>query len=488
MSSHREAPELIKDPVADNTDVYVFVSPDQPDTVTLISNYIPFQYPPGGPNFYEFGEDVLYEIHIDNNGDAKPDITYQFRFNTTLHNTKTFLYNTGPITSLDDSNWNRRQFYSVTRVDANGDSKVLAEGLSSPPCNIGPLSTPNYASLASAAVHNLASGEKVFAGQRAEGFYIDIGGVFDLLDLRPFQNLHLIPKPAMPGVDGLQGFNVNTIAIQVPKTALTGDGSNPTDAMSAKSVIGVFASASRQRARIYENGNAKIVNSGPFVQVSRLANPLFNEALIPMAQKDLWNSSQPSGDSEFASHVEHPEVAALLPVLYPGVFPNLAKLKAARKDLVAILLTGIPPGIVPGFQNYTGKTMADLMRLNMAIPPTRNPNVLGLIGGDPAGFPNGRRVEDDVFTIELRSIAGVTYALVDKSYTPDAAAGKVTNGVTNTNQPYMGVFPYLGLPNSGFQTTPPESPVVPGGMPETGEGGMSRVTDAGMAATGRPLW
>src|SRR5215470_8671954 len=152
MSSHREAPEISKDPVADSTDVYAFVSPDKPGTVTLITNYVPLEGPAGGPNFYEFGDDVLYEIHVDNDGDARPDVTYRFQFTTRPRNPDTFLYNTGPITSLDSPNWNRRQFFTVTRV-AGGRETVLAAGLACPPCNIGPRSTPGYAQLAAAAVH-----------------------------------------------------------------------------------------------------------------------------------------------------------------------------------------------------------------------------------------------------------------------------------------------------------------------------------------------
>src|ERR1700736_6266523 len=198
MSSHREAPEISKDPVADSTDVYAFVSPDKPDKVTLIANYIPLESPAGGPNFYEFGDDVLYQIHIDNNGDADDDIIYRFRFQTELRNPNTFLYNTGRINSLDDPNWNKRQFYSVTRVDDDGERTELAKDLASPPCNIGPFSTPNYAALAQAAVHPLPTGQTVFAGQRAEGFYVDLGSVFDELDLRPFQNLHVFLMARAP--------------------------------------------------------------------------------------------------------------------------------------------------------------------------------------------------------------------------------------------------------------------------------------------------
>jgi hypothetical protein len=199
MSSHREAPEISQDPVADSTDLYAFVSTDQPDTVTLIANYIPLQAPDGGPNFYEFGDDVLYEINIDNDGDAHADITFQFRFTSVLNNPNTFLYNTGPIESLDSPNWNRRQFYSVTVVD-HGSPHQIATGLPCPPCRIGPLSTHTYADLADAAVNDLPGGIKVFAGQRAEGFYVDLGAIFDLGDLRPFEQLHNTFGLNLPGL------------------------------------------------------------------------------------------------------------------------------------------------------------------------------------------------------------------------------------------------------------------------------------------------
>lgn len=466
MSSHREAPAISKDQVADNTDVYVFVSPDRPDTVTLIANYIPFEEPAGGPNFYEFGDDVLYEIHIDNDGDGVDEITYQFNFQTKVRNPNTFLYNTGPITKIDSPTWNRPQFYSVTKIDKSGKSTTLGSDLASPPCNVGIRSTPNYPALAQAAIHTLSSGETVFAGQRTEGFYVDLGSIFDLLALRPFQNLHLIPTPAAPGVNGTTGLNVHSIAIQVPKTLLTSDGSNPTDPKDPRSVIGVYASASRQKGRMLD-GQGNTVETGPFVQVSRLANPLFNELLISMGKKDFWNSQDPKDDAQFVKFVEHPEVSILLPALYPGVFPHLAALNAsnaARADLVAIFLTGIPAGIIPGFQNSTGTTQADLQRLNMAIPPAKKPNLLGILGGDLAGFPNGRRVFDDVVTVELRALAGLTIPLVNPKFTPDAAAAKVTDGLgpESLGVPYLNKFPYLGIPNSGYNVPP-----APGAISKT---------------------
>ena len=451
MSSHREAPEIAKDPVADNTDTYAFVSPDRPDTVTLITNYVPLQGPAGGPNFYEFGDDVLYQIHVDNDGDALADVTFQFRFTTRLRNPDSFLYNTGQITSLDSPNWNRRQFFSVSKV-SGGRTTVLAENLTSPPCNIGPRSTPGYARLAQAAVHSLGGSVKVFAGQRDEGFYVDLGSIFDLADLRPFENLHVIPTPAAPGVDATGAVNVHTIAIQVPKRQLTRDGSDPTSVADARSVIGVWGSASRRKVRILDDGDDQDVLSGPWVQVSRLGNPLFNEVIVPMGRKDGWNALPPSQDRRFIQFVQHPELARLLPKLYPNVFPNLAGLTAARADLVAILLTGLPPGLIPGFQNFTGDTPADMLRLNLAVPPAARPNVFGILGGDLAGFPNGRRVQDDVVAIELRAVAGATFPLIDKTFQPDAAASLLTDGTTpaSNGSPFLTGFPYLGVPLDGF--------------------------------------
>ena len=262
MSSHREAPEISKDPVADNTDTYAFVSPDNPDTVTIITNYLPAEAPAGGPTFYEFGNDVQYTIHIDNNGDGKADIQYQFTFESKIENAKTFLYNTGPIKSLADPNWSKRQLYTIVRVDKTGTT-VLGEGLSCPPSNIGPRSTPNYESLADEAIHSLSGGQTVFAGQRNDPFYVDIGSIFDLGDLRPFQNLHIFPEPATKGTDTLATLNVHSIAIQVPITSLTSDGKRPKNALSPRAVLGVWGTASRRKTRIAGEGDEHL-ESGPF--------------------------------------------------------------------------------------------------------------------------------------------------------------------------------------------------------------------------------
>src|SRR5580693_6621771 len=301
MSSHREAPEISKDPVADSTDVYAFRSPDRPRTVTLIANYVPLQEPAGGPNFYEFGDDVLYEIHIDTNGDAEPDITYQFRFTTQITNPDTFLYNTGVITSLSSSAWNRKQFYSVTRVDRYGVHQ-LGSGLACPPCNVGPLSTPNYATaLAQPAVHTLSDGSKVFAGQRAEGFFVDLGSIFDLGNLRPIQELNVyaaaLHLSSAQGINSTKFLNVHSIALQVPISKVTATG---------RPVIGVWTTASRQRVGIRDPFGGDSLFSGPHTQVSRLGNPLINEVIIPMGKKDYWNTQQPAHDKQFVQYYAQP--------------------------------------------------------------------------------------------------------------------------------------------------------------------------------------
>jgi hypothetical protein len=498
MSSHREAPQIAKDPVADSTDVYAFVSPDAPSTVTLIANYIPLEGPDGGPNFYEYDDSVLYRINIDNNGDGRADIAFEFRFTTVNNDPTSFLYNDAPITSLTrpaaGSAWNRQQTYSLTRIDydpgdeGHSSSTRLGTGLLSPPCNIGPLSTPNYPSLANAAIHQVGNGIKVFAGQRAEGFYVDLGAVFDLGNLRPFEAAQVFAKAIglvnMPGVNSTDQVNVHTLAVQVPINQLTRR--TPTGTTDPAAVIGVWTTASRQKVRIYDPGDGDPVNTGPFVQVSRLGNPLVNELLTPMAQKDYWNTQAPADDKQFLSNVTNPLLAQLLPSLYPGVFNNLAAYNTmhtptpGRIDLEAILLLGIPAGIVaPNFSTFPAKSLAtavpaDLLRLNVMIAPTRSPNSLGVLGGDLAGFPNGRRVFDDVATIELRAVAGATLPLVNSltkvNYQADPAAGLVNFGLeagggstgetgadvrANHTEFYLDSFPYLGHPHSGYNAHTP---------------------------------
>jgi hypothetical protein len=462
-SSHREAPAISRDPEADNTDLYAFVSPDHPSTVTFVANYIPLQDPAGGPNFNAFGDDVLYSINIDNVGDGNDHVQYQFRFKTTIRNPDTFLYNTGPITSLDDSSWNMPQTYSVTRVE-NGRHKKLADKLTTPPANIGPRSTPNYHNLAMQAVHSVAGvhGQgMVFAGQRDDPFFVDLGSIFDLGGLRPFNSFHVLPLPTEPGRDNLQGLNVHSIVLQVPITDLTTDHKMPANAADAKAVIGVYASASRHRVTILRGAGdtddgERDDNNSSWVQVSRLGEPLINEVIIPLGQKDRWNRTDPSNDNRFVKHYTNPELAGLINTLYPAL-PDTPT--TGRDDLVTVLLTGIP-GV--NFLSANG-TRSDLLRLNVMIQPTsRDPNAvdrLGALSGQFDGFPNGRRLADDVVDIELRAVAC--------GYGPilHAALGlcdlqpndQIGDGVDRNDVPFQTSFPYVADPHQGYEVEPIQS-------------------------------
>jgi hypothetical protein len=486
MSSHREAPAIAKDPAADSTDVYAFVSPDAPDTVTIIANYVPFQGPDGGPNFFEFGaktvvgtaapvgDDVLYSIHIDNTGTGIPSITYQFQFTTTILDPNTFLYATGPITysssSGYSSTWNRRQTYTVTRIDTDPTTGVSVStpispsgsaAFQCPPCNVGIRTTPNYQTLSAPAIYRMSDGLIVFAGQRTDGFFVDLGSIFDLGDLRPISSDQLIPGTNATGINSLADTNVHSIALQIPISSLTSDGAPLTmGANDPNAVIGVYTTASRQTVRMFSPTTGATTATGPYDQVSRLGNPLVNEVVVPMASKDFFNSQPPVNDSQFAAAVEHPELQGLLPVLYPGAFPNLAAYTKPRADLVAIFATGIPGSVIGasfGVGTYQGgKVIAEMLRLNMGIAPTSKDGTdpgtsnLGLLGGDLAGFPNGRRPLDDVVTIELKAVAGATIPLVDSSYTADKAVALVTQGVTASPRSYQAGFPYLADPHGGF--------------------------------------
>jgi hypothetical protein len=433
-SSHREAPLISEDPVADNTDTYAFVSPDAPDKVTLIANWVPLQQPAAGPNFHKFGDDVLYQVHVDNNGDAEPDITYEWRFTTQVQNSDTFLYNTGPISSLTDPNFNVRQTYTVSMVK-NGARSIIATGVPTPPVNIGPRSTPNYDALANAAIRTVGD-TKLFAGQRDDAFYVDLGSVFDLGGLRPFNAAHVIPRPAEAGVDGVAGFNTHTIAIQVPKASLTNNGANP--------IIGVWAQTKRFQVRVLEAGlpGTPPRQQGRWVNVSRLGMPLVNEVVIPLGMKDRFNNSDPRNDAQFGQYVLDPELARLIPVLYPGVQVP----PAPRNDLAAIFLTGIP-----GLNQPPNVKPAEMIRLNTDIAPTApvgQGNRLGILAGDNAGFPNGRRLEDDTVDISLRALAGATPFTPSFNVSPNNV---LSDGVTANDKPLLPNFPYLPSPHQGYE-------------------------------------
>jgi hypothetical protein len=445
-SSHREAPLMSADPLADNTDVYAFVSPDKAGTVTLIGNWIPLEVPGSGPFFYNFSDHVRYEIHIDNNANAKPDITYRFTFKTTVLNPNTFLYNTGPIDSLTDPDWNYRQSYTITRI-AGGSETVVMENVPVPPSFIGPKSTPNYPALANAAIKQLPGGGQVFAGPRDDPFFVDVAAVFDLLTIRK------LPGNAGGGVDGLKGLNVHTIALQVPFSQVTRDGSTPTDPASAAAVIGVWATSSRQTTRV-TNPDGTVSYSGEWVQVSRLGHPLVNEVVAPIGAKDLFNASKPENDAQFLPAVVDPELGRLFKALY-----NINVPPTPRDDLVAVFLTGVkglnqPPDVVASEQ----------LRLNLALPG-KNGARLGVLAGDTSGFPNGRRLADDVTDIELQAVAGAVYPLFHPTFTPDPLATQLGDGVDANDTAFMSSFPYVAEPHPGIDAAPPSG--VPPTLPDT---------------------
>lgn len=418
-SSHREAPAISEDPVADLTDVYAFVSPDNASTTTLVMNVNPFETPAGGPNFHRFGDDVLYEFNIDNNGDAVADVKYQFRFKTTYSNPNTFLYNTNQVTSLDDKDLNVRQTYTVTEVTDKG-SKEIGKNLVAAPANVGPRSMPNYRALADEAIATLdGNSVKVFAGPRDDPFFADLGAIFDLGGLRPLNKAHLIPLPTAPGRDYLAGFNVHSIVLQVPSNRLT----------KADSVIGMWSTTSR---RVPGASGA----ADKWAQVARLGQPLVNEVIVPVGAKNLFNSSSPDKDLQFAKGVLEPELGKLIPVLYPGVkVPTEVKAGlglGGREDLATIFLTGIP-----GLNQPKNVKPSEQLRLNTSIAKS--------------GFPNGRTLNDDVIDTALQVVAGATDFSKEFKVFPNNALG---DGVDFNDREFLNRFPYVGPPNDGYNTYP----------------------------------
>jgi hypothetical protein len=434
-SSHREAPLIAADPTVDNTDVYAFVSPDDPDTVTLIANWSGLQEPNGGPNFYPWATDARYDINIDNNGDAKPDLTYRWTFETDDRRAKsTFLYNNGPVTSLDDENLLFRQNYKLELIDADGRDKTLVRRGRAAPSNVGPSSMPDFRTLRDQAITKLPGGGQTYVGPADDSFFLDLR-VFDLLYGTDLSEV---------GQDTLRGYNVNTIAIQVPKSQLTlkGDAQrNP--------VVGVWSDTERRTMRL-SPGQAKA--EGPFVQVSRLGNPLVNEVVSSVALKDAFNGLTPDQDGTvkpLLDRVTSPELPKLIESVY--------KIKAPptpRNDLVEIFLTGITTkagGPIKADLNSQLNNAdvhpkrfvpSEMLRLNTAITPVPAPNRLGVLAGDLQGFPNGRRLTDDVVDIEIQALEG---AAQTGKIVPELAAG---DKVDSNDQAFEARFPYVALPSN----------------------------------------
>ena len=455
-SSHREAPAISEDPSVDCTDVYSFVSPDDVSKVTLIANYIPFEEPSGGPNYFKFSDTAIYEIHIDNNGDALEDITFQWRFTTTTKSAATFLYNTGAITydAISDTynNLNVEQRYDLIRIDGDrrtGTQTTLATNVLVAPNNVGTKSIPpgGYAALEAAAVRTLTNGMKIFAGPRDDGFYLNLGRAFDLINIDP-----VLPggDDSLGGItkDDLAGFNCHTLALQIPISLVTSTGMMPSGVADPVAIIGVWSTASRRQVILNRlNGNPQYTG-GAWVQVSRLGMPLVNEVVIPRSDKDKWNNSEPKDDAQFLTYVQNSELAGIMVALFGITVPA-----NPRADLVTVFLTGVT--------GLNAKGVAcEYQRLNMLVAPSAAPTRMGLIGaaaivgptavpavaGQSDGYPNGRRLVDDVIDISLRAVAGGYAFTPPTDVRPNNALGDT---VIVNDRAFLPSFPYLPSPHDG---------------------------------------
>ncbi|HSF01830.1 MAG TPA: DUF4331 domain-containing protein [Solirubrobacterales bacterium] len=456
-SSHREAPNIMLDPSADNTDVYAWTAPDAKNAITVASNWIPGQVPANGPNFFRFDDRAKYYIQFDNTGDGVADVKYLFRFNTRFRNPNSFLY-AGPGTmDFNDPGLNLIQRYDVTRLKYKRGElkarKVVAEGLPVAPPNIGPKTFPEYDNFVDAATRRLPGGGKIFVGQRDDPFYVDLGATFDAINIREGTGNE------GEGKDDFSGYSTSSIVLQLPEAKVTKDREKVSGADAKNAVVGVWSTTDRRRLQVT---NAAGLGSqskkgrhrkNRYVQVSRLGNPLINEVVIPIGKKDQFNRTTPDEDAaRYGKFALNPELAAVLNALFGVGAPE-----TDRTDVVQALLQGLP-----GLNQHSGRhagDAVDTLKLNLGVPPSDDPDRFGVIGGDNAGFPNGRRLEDDVVDIELQVVAGI---LVGNP----VALG---DGVDKNDKPFLSQFPYLAAPDSGFDSNPsdrfepPHGEVPPGG-------------------------
>jgi hypothetical protein len=432
-SSHREAPLVSADPQIDTTDVWAFVSEDEPDTVTIIASWLPFQEPAGGPNFYSWADRVRYSVNVDNDHDARADLVYQWVFRGHYRNPNTFLYNTGQVTSLTDPDLNFYQTYDLILANRDtGDRSLLVDDAIAAPSHVGAASMPNYnTDLFGAAVQTFGGGSsRTWAGQSDDAFFLDLR-VFDLLYGADLTEV---------GDDTLAGFNVSTLALQVPKEELALE----SDA-EANPIVGIWSTTSRRSIQI-QHSDGTTGSRGDFVQVSRLGMPLVNEVVIPVGLKDYFNSSKPSMDGAALPLVQDPELPHLLNAIYgtaiPDSDPDTAGIQ--RADLISVFLTG-----VAGLNQPDSITASEQLRLNMSIAPCSTTcSPLGVLGGDTAGFPNGRRLEDDIIDISLRVVLGVLLP----GHEPIAET--IGDGVDANDVSFNASFPYVGFPHPGSDADP----------------------------------
>ena len=401
-SSHREAPGIAEDQYADNTDVYTFLSPNDPNKLVIVANYVPLLIPSSGPNFYRFSDEARYEMHIDNDGDAREDVTYRWTFDNQLKNGNTFLYNTGPIANLSSASLNVTQTYRLEKINHHTGQKTRVLDGQVAPWNVGKSSFPNntYEKVALEAVKS-ASGTTAFAGPRDEPFFVDLH-VFDLL--------------GVGGAPTTDGINVMSLVLEVPITEIAKDGKRPNVTTAKESVVGVYATTSRPQVRILRKSR-DADDFGKYVQVSRLGWPLVNEVIVPLKDKDKYNRSEPWNDvSNFGAYILDPEVPKLLNLVLKVGCP--ATPSGGRTDIVGLLA---PNGTKP----------ADMLRINIGTGQTFA----------NAAFPNGRKLTDDV-----------TDTLLTVACNKPGATGGLTpigDGVNANDKPFTQTFPYLASPHSG---------------------------------------
>lgn len=459
-SSHREAPITALDQKADITDWFAFVSPEHPDRVILILNVDPFLEPSNGPNYFPFDPNILYEMKIDNNHDGIPDITFQFQFTSQIQMPGLFTGFAGgiagipPITALSgpgSEGLSEVQTYTVNMVTSTNDEELNnGQTLYAVPTNVGPRTMPNYPALREQGIFTLLNGIRVFAGTVSDPFFIDLGGNFDSLNYRIAAGGGVLPANIDAddqhnyAPNAVAGFNVNTIALEVPITMLTSDGQMHA-AGDAAAVIGTWGTTSRRRLSVL----GQATEQGGWAQVQRLGNPLINEVIIGTGSKDRFSMDAPVNDAQFSNFFLNPLLATVLGTIGVPVPP------APRTDLLPLVQYMAP--ICPGCSATQAGPIADLLRLNTGIPPTPPQKVkrLGFLAGDTAGFPNGRRPSDDVVDIALRAVGGIL-ANPQKYGTP------LGDGVNISSSPLQGTFPFLGAAYSGRDNAHNGGPGQPG--------------------------